>query len=185
MKPLKQTIGAFLLLLLFLPMLGVLTTDARAQGIKIGYTDPDAIIVNMKDYQAIRKQLQTEFETSQQALQSLAADFQDRVEKYQKQQPLLTPERRAEREQELAQLQSEIQNSAAQKDQELAEREGVLMKPLLDKVQDAIDEVAKAKLLDIVMRAPALLYVNDKTVIDITPDVARKLGLEVPDTASK
>jgi len=120
-----------------------------------------------------------EYRTSQEALQALAEDFQERVDRYQRQQPLLSEERRAEREAELAALQQEIQNSAAAKDEELAARQDELMAPLLQLVQDAIDSIAKAKGLDIVMRSPALLYVNDERVVNINVDIARQLGIEV------
>jgi Skp family chaperone for outer membrane proteins len=60
------------------------------------------------------------------------------------------------------------------------------MKPLLEKVQTAIDSVSQAKGLDLVLRTqvgqqPVLLYVNPNTVTDITMDVARELGLDVTD----
>jgi outer membrane protein len=169
-------------MLLVLLLLGA--ANGQAQGLKIGFTDPEAVIVNLPDYAAVRQQLQNEYEAHQQALQVKAADFQDKLDKYQKQQALLSPESRAQRETELQQLQQEIQTEANQKDQLLASRENELMRPLLEKVQQAIDTVAKEKALDVVMRAPGLLYVNPATVVDITADVARKLGLPVVDAPS-
>ena len=53
------------------------------------------------------------------------------------------------------------------------------MAPLLQQVQDAIDAIAQAKGLDVVMRSPALLYVNDERVVNINVDIARRLGIEV------
>ena len=162
-----------------------INNDAYAQ-VKIGYTDHEAIIAVMPEYGQIQAQLQTEYNGAQEALQSLAADFQGEVEKYQKQQPLLSEERRAEREQELAQQQQELQAAASRKDQELAERELELMQPIFDQVQTAIDEVAQSKGLDIVLRhrvgaQPIILYRNENTVVDITIEVATKLGIEIPD----
>lgn len=164
-----------------LPLLLLGAANVQAQSLKIGFTDPEAVIVNLPDYAAIRQQLQNEYEAHQQALQVKAADFQDKLDKYQKQQALLSAESRTQRETELQQLQQEIQNEASQKDQLMASRENELMRPLLEKVQQAIDAVAKEKALDMVMRAPGLLYVNPATVVDITADVARKLGLPVAD----
>ncbi|GIV57216.1 MAG: hypothetical protein KatS3mg042_0129 [Rhodothermaceae bacterium] len=163
-------------LLVLLPVL-----PSAAQTFKVGYTDPEAIVAAMPEYRQIQQTLQQEYQQAQQALQSLSADFQDKLQKYQKQQPLLTAEKRAEREQELQQLQQELQQSAAQKDQELARREQELMAPLLEKVQNAIDEVAKANGLAMVMRAPALIYVDTTVVMNITEAVARKLGIPLED----
>ncbi|MCH8122443.1 MAG: OmpH family outer membrane protein [Bacteroidetes bacterium] len=161
----------------------VFSAPATAQSLKIGYADPDVIITFMPEYQDIQQQMAAEYRTSQEALQALAEDFQERVTKYQKQQPLLSTARQAEREAELAQLQTEIQDSAARKDQELAKKQEDLMAPLLDRVQEVIDEVAAAKGLDLVLRSPALLFVNEDSVININLDIAEQLGIEIDEEA--
>ncbi len=76
---------AFMLLLMLLPGIA---SSVHAQNLKVGFADPEAIISAMPEYQQIRQQLQGEVEAGQQALQTLAADFQAKVEKYQKQQPV-------------------------------------------------------------------------------------------------
>lgn len=172
----KKFITPFLFALL---LMGTARFDASAQTIQIGYADPEIIITYMPEYQTIQQQMAIEYRTSQEALQALAEDFQERVDRYQKQQPLLSAERQAEREAELAQLQAEIQNSAAAKDEELATRQDELMAPLLEQVQTAIDTIAQEKGLDIVVRSPALLYVNPDRVVNINVDIARNLGIEI------
>lgn len=171
-------------------LLAVLTVfgvaGAQAQGLKVGYTDHEVIIVNMQEYQTIQQQLQQSLQTGQQELQQLYADFQEKVDRYQKQQALLSAEKRQEREAELAQLQQSIQQQAAEKDQQLQQREAELMQPLLARVQAAIDKVAQARGLDIVLRSqvgvqPVLLYVNERTIANITMDVAKELGIDVDD----
>ena len=166
-------------LLLTLIVGALATTSIQAQTVKIGYADPEIIITYMPEYTQVQNQMAIEYRTSQEALQALAQDFQERVDKYQKQQPLLSAERQAEREGELAQLQAEIQDSAARKDEELAVRQEELMAPLLEKVQEAIDAISQSKGLDIVIRSPALLYVNSDTVVNINIDIARQLGIEI------
>lgn len=172
--------------LLLLPLAFATSIDAQAQAasVKIGYTDHELIIVNMPDYRTIQEQLQKEYQGSQEEIQTLAQDYQDKLDKYQKQQALLSPERRQEREQELITLQGQIQQTAQEKEQGLAEREAELMRPLFERVQKAIDEVAVETGLDLVLRSqvgvqPVILYRNDKTIVDITENVARKLGLDV------
>ncbi len=162
-----------------------LNLSASAQALKIGYADPEVIITYMPDYQVIQQQMAAEYRTSQEALQALAEDFQERVTKYQKQQPLLSTERQAQREAELAQLQSEIQDSAARKDQELSKKQEDLMAPLLERVQEVIDEVAAEKGLDLVFRSPAILFVNEDTVVNINLDIAERLGIEIDEESAE
>lgn len=159
----------------------------QAQMMKVGYiSDHELIIAAMPEYQTIRQQLQQELQNSQEALQSMSIDFQDKVDKYQKQQPLLSEARRAEREQELFQLQQELQQAAATSEQNLAQREVELLSPLYDRADAAINKVAKAKGLHMVLRSriaaqPILVYVDEEMITDITLDVATELGIEIPD----
>lgn len=170
-------------------LLGLST--AQAQSLKVGFTDHEVLIVNMKEYQQVQQRLQKEVQGGQAELQQLYKDFQDKAERYQKQQALLSEQKRQEREQELAQLQQSIQQQAAQKDQDLARRQAELMQPLLERVQNAIDKVAAKKGIDLVLRSqvgnePVILFVNEKTIVNITLDVARELGIDVDkeDTAA-
>ena len=158
----------------------------QAQATKIGFTDHEVIIASMPEYGAIQQQLQQEYLAAQQALQSLAEEFQSDVEEYQVQQRLLTEERRAAKEKELGERQQELQAAAAKKDEDLAGMEANLMQPIFEQVQEAIDKVALSHGLDVVIRhrvgvQPVILYVNPETVKDITIEVARELGIEVPD----
>ena len=181
----KQLIGLATLGLL---LLAGVSTDAQAQALKVGYTDHEVIIVNMPAYQQVQQQLQEEYASSQTTLQALYQEYQGKVERYQKQQALLSEEKRAEREQELMQAQQDIQQRAAQSEEDLAQREAELLEPIFVQVDEAIQSVAREQGLDLVLRSqagpmqPIILYVNEDKILDITPQVARKLGLEVDDT---
>ena len=162
----------------------------QAQGLNVGYTDHGIIILNMPRYQTIQEELQQEYLGSQEALQSLYQDYQADIEKYEKQAPLLSAESRQTRETELLQKQQEIQDAATRKDEELAQLQAEKMQPLLDQVQDAIDSVAQEQGLDIVLRAqvgtePLILYVNRDKVVDITLEVAKRLGIDVSEAEAQ
>ncbi len=177
---------------LVLPLLvaaGFIAGSAQAQSIKVGYTDHEVIIVNMPEYQSIQERLQADIVTGQQEIQSMYQEFQEKLERYQKQQPILTEEQRQQREKELADLQTNIQQTAAGKEQELGQREAELMAPIFERVQTAIDKVSEANGLDLVLRTqvgnqPLILYVNPDTMVDITMDVARELGLDVSEATA-
>lgn len=187
-NPMRIGILSFLLAALFaLPAFtGAADVQAQAQNLNVGYTDHEIIIVNMPQYREVQNQLEQEFRGGQQEMQGMYQDYQEKLDRYQKQQALLNEQRRGEREQELMQLQQQIQEAASQKEQELAEKEAELMAPLFRQVQSAIDAVASQRGLDLVLRAnagnqPIILYVNPDTVTDITMDVARRLGIDVPE----
>ena len=162
----------------------------HAQATKIGFTDHEVIIANMPEYASAQQRLQQEVTGAQEALQQEAEEFQKQLEEYQAQQRMLSAESRNIREQELALKQQELQLAYAKKDEDIAVLEAELLAPIFEKVQVAIDDVAKGKGLDVVIRhrvgnQPVILYVNPDTVVDITLEVAVKLGIDVSDAETE
>ena len=153
------------------------TIEAQSSKLAIAYTDSDAIVTSMPEYRVAQQTLQDAYQKSQQAVQNLTVGYQQKIDTYQQQQAMLTTERRTAQEAELMQLQQEIQTMAAQQEQQLKDQELSLMIPIQEKVQVAINEIAVARSLDLIIRSPSLLYANDKSVTDITEELAIKLGI--------
>ena len=174
---------AVLGLLLF----SALSADALAQiaALKIGYTDHASLIAAMPLFQQAQQTLQAEARQDEEGLRAMYDEYQEKLSRYQKQQALLTAERRTQREQELLLLQQDIQNAEQMSQQKLGERQIELYEPIFKLVDDALRAVAQEKGLDIVLRSrigptePLILYVNEEKIVDITLDVAQKLGLDV------
>ena len=152
---------------------------AHAQDAQIGFTNQELLLSNMPEMQQVQQQLEQEAQTMRQEMQAEEQELQEMLAEYQKQQALLSDQRRAEREQAIRQRQQELQQSVQQRQQQLAQREAELMQPLLEKLQSAINQVAERQDLDIIMRTQALLYVNESSVADVTPQVAQALGIDV------
>ena len=165
----------------------VLALPAQSQDLKVGYTDYEVLLANMPQMQEVQQQLQTFYTETQQRLQTQAQSFQEKAQRYENQASLLSAEARAEREQELSTLQQQVQTAAQQADQQLGQKRLELMRPLFERLQAAIDTVAKNKGLDIVLPTqvggdPVILFVNENRIVDITRDVATELGIPVQDT---
>jgi outer membrane protein len=158
-----------------------------AQAQKIGYTNQEAILANMPEMEEVQQKLQTAAQQQQQELQQERQQFQQQVQRFQKQQSLLSDSVASRRERELQQRSQELQQSMQQRQQQLAQRERELMQPLLEELQTAINDVAAQENIDIVMRTQALLYVdqNSSNVVDITQQVATKLGIDLSGTETQ
>lgn len=157
---------------------------ASAQQLKVGYANAEGILPFLPEYADISQKVQRHVQSSQEVLQAKADAFQADYEKFEKQAELMAADARTAREQQLSTLYAELQQLGAEKEQEAMEYEQSLVQPLLDKVQAAVDAVAKEKQLDIVLRAPGILYVNEQTIVNITPDVAKRLGLDIDEEMS-
>lgn len=164
---------------------GVLPQQASAQTLKLGYANAEALLPYLPAYQDIAQKVQRHVQSSQEVLQVKADQFQADYAQFEKQASLMAADARAEREAQLSQRYAQLQQLGVEKEAEAAEYEQSLITPLLEKVQEAVDAVAKAKGLDIVLRAPSILYVNEETIVDITPDVASRLGLNIDELLSE
>lgn len=155
-----------------------------AQGQKIGYANQEALLANMPEMSEVQRQLQQEARQQQQELQKEQKELQRKMQQYQQQQSLLSDSARAQRERELRQLQQKLQKSSQQRQQDLRQRERELMQPLLEDLQGAIESVASQQDIDVVFRSQALLDVdeNSSSVVNISPDVAQQLGIQLQQT---
>ncbi len=180
---LQHSAGFFLAVFFF-----SFATAVQAQqlpALRIGYTDHEVLISNMPQTRTIQEELQAELESGQRILQSMQDDLAGKVDRYQKQQALLSEERRQERQQELIGLEEELRNKAGELEQDLVQRELDLMGPIYQQVDTAIQTIAAEKDLDLVLRTqagpaqPILLYANEDRIVDITLEVARELGIDV------
>ena len=176
--------------LLSLVLLAVVAALPAAAQAKIGYADADLILQAMPQVVQVRQTLQGEFTQRQQALQTQANELRTKADDYQRRQSLLTPEARQAAEQELAALQQALEAASQAAEQTLRRREVELMQPLYESLQNAINAEAEAKGVDVVLptrvqNEPLLLFVNRNTVVDLTRDIAVRLGInpDAPVTA--
>lgn len=158
--------------------------------LRIGYTDHEIIISNMPEYRQIQEQLQSELEKNQSEIQDMVAALEEKAQRYDRQQGLLSEQRIQERQQELLADQNEIQQRVQNAEQDLAILEADLLSPIFQRVDESIKKISEEKGLDLVLRIqagqgqPIILYANEDRITDITLEVARDLGIDVGDPES-
>jgi outer membrane protein len=158
---------------------------AQAQdGPRIGYTDYELIIVQMPEYRQLQQTLQTQAEGDQEELAAMEQNIQQKFAEYQEQSGVLSPEARQTREQEIVQLQTELQQDQQRRLQALDRRQNELLQPLLEQLQNAINEVATARGLELVLSSrvstePVILYAGEEFTTDITAEVMSELGISM------
>ena len=160
-------------------------SDAHAQTApRIGYTDYELIIVQMPEYRDLQQTLQAQAQTDQQELAAMEQNIQQKFAEYQEQSGVLSPEARQTREEEIVQLQTELQQDQQRRLQALDQRQNELLQPLLNQLQVAINEVATARNLDLVLSSrvstePVILFASEQSTVDITTEVMSALGISM------
>lgn len=157
---------------------------------KIGYTNADAILSALPEAKTIEAELKAYQTQLSNQLNTMKKDFETKFAAYQKEAQNLAPTIREARERELQSLNQQMQEFEEKASADLQKKNLTLLEPVYDKIQKAIDEVAKAEGFTFILSSdasgfPIILYANEES--NITNKVIVKLGGTVPaaNTANK
>jgi Skp family chaperone for outer membrane proteins len=157
---------------------GIMLLPLAIQGqLKIGYISSERIRQEFEDFKEAESQLQLEFQKVQYEYQQRLRELDSLKQVYETQRLMSSPEWRRQKEQEIADRETAIQNFQAEKigpDGELYRRQAQMEYELLTKVKRAVDKVAISKGYDFVLDGSvSLLY--GKPTHDLTDDVLHEL----------
>ncbi|MBI5661963.1 MULTISPECIES: OmpH family outer membrane protein [Ignavibacterium] len=164
----------------FLVVLFILPSISFAQ-LKIGYIDSNALMDQLPDVQDARQRLDALIQEWQTELSRLESEWKTKYDDYEKRKLIMSEQTRAETESELVKLENQIAEYREKKfgtNGELFQKQDELMKPVQNKVFNAIKEVAMEEDLDFVFDRSGdimILYAKDK--YDITAKVLAKLKI--------
>ncbi|MBW3545397.1 MAG: OmpH family outer membrane protein [Bacteroidetes bacterium] len=170
-----------LLALLLTGMGAMAQTAATPNQVKIGYASVNYILSQMPDYKQIEKQLVEYEKQLSTQLQTQYQEFQTKMDTYQKTSGTMLPEIRQQKEGELRDMQTRIEQFQRDAQGLIQKKESDLLAPAYDKIQNNIDAVAKENNFTHVLNSevagvPALLYVSDESN-DISNLVLKKMGI--------
>lgn len=151
-----------------------------------GYVDSEYILENIPDYKDAQEELDKLSIEWQKQLERRYAEIDKMYKNYQAEQILLTEDMKTKREEEIIKKEKEAKEYQKQKfgvDGELFQKRKELVKPVQDKVYNAISEIANYKRLGVVFDKSSgltMLYTNPK--YNISDDVLKKLGYKPGET---
>ena len=146
---------------------------------KIGYTNVNYVLSVSPASKVIQKQLE---ETQKQYLRTIEdknKELETKFESYQKAQGNMADAIRKDKEEELRNLQRSIQTLQENAQEDLRKKENDLVKPELEKIYKAVNEVAKDNGFTHVLNSDQVLLYADEE-FDITELVMNKLGIKAP-----
>ena len=145
---------------------------AKAQ--KVASMDYETVLAAMPETKKMTTDLDTFSKTKGEELQKQAEAFQKEVQQYQAEGAKLTEAQRTAKESELQKKQQNLQQLQTTAQNDLATRRDAAVKPIIEKLNKAVDKVAKANGYEFIIDASALIY---KSGPDATPAVKKELGL--------
>lgn len=173
----------------FLTFLFILAIFGTASAQKFGYIDSEYILKKMPEYQEAQKELdrlsmnwQKDIEEKKQEVDKLKADFQA-------EEVLLTDLMKEERLEEIQEKEKDLkeyQKKIFGFDGLIFLKRQELIKPVQDKLYEAVEKVAKAKRLQILFdKAGDLVMIYTNPIHDYTDYVLEELGLGDPNDTIK
>ena len=146
--------------------------------VKIGYVDSNEIMSSFEEW----RQVQVDLEKEQRRLENEMNDLMTRLDSlnqdYERQRLLMSESRRQEKENDLRKLKENIQTFQMEKfgpEGEIYRKQNQLLKPVLAKVDEAIQAVGKRQQYDYIMDAVggAIVYALDSN--NLTEEVIEEL----------
>lgn len=170
--------------LLTLAALVVLVTGVHAQ--KFAYVDSKYILSHVPEYSAAQEEINRLSAEWQKEIELKYSNIEKLEKAYQAEKILLTDDMRAKREEEITQKKEEAKALQKQRfgvDGELFKKREELIKPIQDKIYEAIAEISSQSSLMVVFdksNHSNMLYTNPKH--DISEKVIKKMGYKPGET---
>jgi outer membrane protein len=148
---------------------------------KVGYVDTQALLERMPEYKAAEQEIERLTQQWQKEIDDLYARIEQLFQQYREQEPLMSPEMKRRKQEEIEAEERkarELQRKRFGPNGDLFKQREEKMKPILDRLQQAIQAVAQEKKFSLVLDRSAggvLLYAEP--AYDLTDAVAAKLGL--------
>ena len=152
--------------------LALATISTSAQ--KLGHINSQEMMVEMKEYKAAEVELERYQGELMRELEMYAGLIKQDEAKFQEEAPILTPEIKESRYNELMQKGQNFQAKQGEAEKKLQDKEAMLMQTVLKKIQDAIQKVAKENSFTYVFDTSSLHFAGGE---DVTPLLKKELGI--------
>lgn len=141
---------------------------------KVASMDYEAVLSAMPETKKMTTDLDTFSKTKSDELNKQAEAFQKEVQQFQAELAKLTEAQRTAKEAELQKKQQNLQQLQQTAQKDLATKRDTAVKPIIEKLNNAVEKVAKANGFDFIIDSTALIY---KAGPDATALVKKELGL--------
>ena len=157
--------------LVFLVMAGT----AEAQTLKIGYINSAEIVAAAPGSQEAQAQFEQEVQSSQDEITRLETELQNMQQQLQQQSLTLSPEARANREQQIQLRGAEAQQRVTQLSEQMNRRREDLVQPIMDQITAVIEAIREEGNYALILDTAAGSIISADPALDLTQEVITRL----------
>jgi outer membrane protein len=150
------------------------TSLAFAAEFKVAIVDMQKAIQTSSAGKKAKKEVEGDFEKKKKELKKKEDDLKKRVEEFEKKQAVLSDKVRQEQQAELQKDMMQFREEVGKSQMTIQQRERELTKPILEKLQKIISEIAKEKDFSVVLEKAEQSVMFAKSELDITDEVIKR-----------
>ncbi len=166
-------------------LIGFVVSTLAVSAQKFAYVDTEYILASIPEYAAAKKELNSISVKWQKEIETKIAEVDKMYNDFQVEKILLTEDLRIKREEEIIKKEREVKDLQMKRfgaDGDLFKKQQELIKPIQDKVYNAIMEMAESKGIGMVFdKAGTTTVIYSQAKYNISDDVIRQMGY-VPGT---
>ena len=163
--------------IIIIAAMALVSLAATAQETKIAYVDFNEVIMLMPEMDAARATLEENEMTQNEILQSMYEEYQTKVQQYQQKAETWTAAIRQSKESELMEIQSRLEHTQQSFATEINQLQQELQAPIVEKAQNTVNELAKAKGVAVVLEKGSVIYIDPAQCVDLTPEARKALNI--------
>lgn len=155
----------------------VLLSTAKAQNLKIGHINSQELLSLMPEVKKADSDLKTYAKSFEDQLETMSKEYQKKINDYQTQEKTMTDAVKEVKQKEITDLGARIESTQKSAEEKVGSKKQELFKPILDKAEKAIKDVAAEKGFDYVFDLSAGSVLVSKPADNMLPLVKAKLGI--------
>lgn len=169
-------------------LIGLNVKKAFTQNLKIGVIDYHSILVKMPEMKAVEQRIQNLIEKKRNELLEMQSEYEKAISDYQEKVNVISSDQLLLEQEKVRQLQQKINKFQLQAQQEVESSQNTWMEPLLNKIENAAQEIADSKDIDLLLTISSnsinstvltknVLYMNEdlKDELNVTQEIIELL----------
>lgn len=167
-------------LFIFTLLLGLFAFQQANAQMKIGFTNPARVLNQLDEVEQVDQQIQELISQKDQQLANRANELQNLFSQYENSRASMSEQQRQNREAELMEMNQQFETERETYLNEVRQRRNELMRPIIERMNQAMEEVAADMELDLVLNegtsyGDSIIFYANSEQLDITAKILEKL----------
>ena len=161
--------------IIIIAAMALMSVSAFAQ--KFAYVDFNELVMLVPEMDAARATLEENSKTNEEILMSMYEEYQTKMQQYEQKAATWTQSVREIKEKEIMEIQSRLEQTQQSLQQEIQQLQQQLQAPIIEKVNNVVNELAKTHGVAAVFEKTSFLYVDETQKLDLTPEARTVLNI--------